>query len=144
MRNVKMVSHPENATVHKLLDARSHKGRIVAGSSPVLTTKNKKTTRIMTQKNIDQLTDLLNEVNTKLILAKDKIDAQEHIIKVQEEIIEILKSSVQNRDKLIDALEKRIALAQYHIKLKEQSIKQSGGEIGKRIGRMMVVQVHSN
>ena len=50
----------------------------------------------MTQKNIDQLTDLLNEVNTKLILAKDKIDAQEHIIKVQEEIIEILKSSVQN------------------------------------------------
>ena len=39
MRNVKMVSHPENATVHKLLDARSHKGCIVAGSSPVLTTK---------------------------------------------------------------------------------------------------------
>ena len=38
MRNVKMASHPENATVHKLLDARSHKGRIVAGSSPVLTT----------------------------------------------------------------------------------------------------------
>jgi hypothetical protein len=34
-----MVSHPENATVHKLLDARSHKGCIVAGSSPVLTTK---------------------------------------------------------------------------------------------------------
>ena len=41
MRNVKMVSHPENATVHKLLDARSHKGCIVAGSNPVLTTKNK-------------------------------------------------------------------------------------------------------
>jgi len=38
MRNVKMVSHPENATVHKLLDARSHKGCIVAGSNPVLTT----------------------------------------------------------------------------------------------------------
>ena len=38
MRNVKMVSHPENTTVHKLLDARSHKGCIVAGSSPVLTT----------------------------------------------------------------------------------------------------------
>jgi len=34
-----MVSHPENATVHKLLDARSHKGCIVAGSSPVLTAK---------------------------------------------------------------------------------------------------------
>ena len=38
MRNVKTVSHPENATVHKHLDARSHKGCIVAGSSPVLTT----------------------------------------------------------------------------------------------------------
>jgi hypothetical protein len=38
MRNVKMVSHPENATVHKLLDSRSHKGCIVTGSSPVLTT----------------------------------------------------------------------------------------------------------
>jgi hypothetical protein len=38
MRNVKTASHPENATVHKLLDARSHKGCIVAGSSPVLTT----------------------------------------------------------------------------------------------------------
>ena len=65
----------------------------------------------MTQKNIDQLTDLLNEVNTKLILAKDKIDAQEHIIKVQEEMIEILKSTVQNRDKLIDVLETQVALA---------------------------------
>ena len=38
MRNVKMVSHPENATVHKLLDARSHKGCIVVGSNPILTT----------------------------------------------------------------------------------------------------------
>jgi len=38
MRNVKTVSHPKNATVHKLLDARSHKGCIVAGSNPVLTT----------------------------------------------------------------------------------------------------------
>ena len=42
MRNVKMVSHPENATVHKLLDARSHKGCIVAGSSPVLTSMSKR------------------------------------------------------------------------------------------------------
>ena len=38
MRNVKMVSHPKNTTVHKLLDARSHKGCIVAGSNPALTT----------------------------------------------------------------------------------------------------------
>ena len=64
----------------------------------------------MTQRDIDQLTDLLNEVNTKLILAKDKIDTQERVIKAQEEMIEILKSTVQNRDKLIDALETRIAL----------------------------------
>jgi hypothetical protein len=34
MRNVKMVSHPENTTVHKHLDARSHKGCIVTGSNP--------------------------------------------------------------------------------------------------------------
>jgi len=38
MRNVKMVSHPENTTVHKHLDARSYKGCIVAGSNPALTT----------------------------------------------------------------------------------------------------------
>jgi hypothetical protein len=39
IRNVKTVSHPENTTVHKHLDARSHKGCIVIGSNPVLTTK---------------------------------------------------------------------------------------------------------
>jgi hypothetical protein len=39
MRNVKKVSHPKNTTVHKLLDARSYKGCIVAGSNPVLTTQ---------------------------------------------------------------------------------------------------------
>ncbi len=39
MCNVKMVSHPKNATVHKHLDARSYKGCIVIGSSPVLTSK---------------------------------------------------------------------------------------------------------
>ena len=39
MRNVKMVSHPKNTTVHKHLDARSHKGCIVVGSNPILTTR---------------------------------------------------------------------------------------------------------
>jgi len=39
IRNVKTVSHPENTTVHKHLDARSHKGCIVIGSNPVLTTR---------------------------------------------------------------------------------------------------------
>jgi hypothetical protein len=38
IRNVKTVSHPENTTVHKHLDARSYKGCIVIGSNPVLTT----------------------------------------------------------------------------------------------------------
>ena len=61
MRNVKTVSHPENATVHKLLDARSHKGCIVAGSSPVLTTKMK------TSRNMEYVkTSFLSE-NDKLI-----------------------------------------------------------------------------
>jgi hypothetical protein len=56
-----MVSHPENATVHKLLDARSHKGCIVAGSSPVLTTKMK------TSRNMEYVkTSFLSE-NDKLI-----------------------------------------------------------------------------
>ena len=58
-----------------------------------------------------QLVTYLNEVNTKLILAKDKIDTQERVIKAREEMIEILKSTVQNRDKLIDVLETQVALA---------------------------------
>jgi hypothetical protein len=72
----------------------------------------------MTQRDIDQLTALLNEVNTKLILSKDKIDTQERIIKAQEEMIEILKSNVQNRDKIIDALETQVALLE---KLQQES-----------------------
>ena len=64
----------------------------------------------MTQRDIDQLTALLNEVNTKLILSKDKIDMQERIIKSQEEMIEILKGSVENQDKLINVLKMQIAL----------------------------------
>ena len=57
MRNVKMVSHPENATVHKLLDARSHKGRIVAGSSPVLTTKKLKVMKKFEDLEFDKISD---------------------------------------------------------------------------------------
>ena len=72
----------------------------------------------MTQQDIDQLTALLNEVNTQLILAKDKIDTHERIIKAQEEMIEILKSNVQNRDKIIDALETQVSLLE---KLQQES-----------------------
>ena len=57
MRNVKMVSHPENATVHKHLDARSHKGCIVAGSSPVLTTKKLKVMKKFEDLEFDKLSD---------------------------------------------------------------------------------------
>ena len=35
----KRSSHPKDTTVHNHLDARSYKGYIVTGSSPVLTTK---------------------------------------------------------------------------------------------------------
>ena len=51
-----MVSHPENATVHKHLDARSHKGCIVAGSNPVLTTKNKNKEKKTKKMSVRQLT----------------------------------------------------------------------------------------
>jgi hypothetical protein len=73
----------------------------------------------MTQGDIDQLTALLNEVNTKLILSKDKIDMQERIIKSQEEMIEILKGSAENRDKLINVLKMQIALFEQDMKLKQ-------------------------
>ena len=74
----------------------------------------------MTQRDIDELTALLNEVNTKLILSKDKIDTQERIIKSQEEMIEILKGSVENQDKLINVLKMQIALFEQDMKLKQQ------------------------
>ena len=74
----------------------------------------------MTQRDIDELTNLLNEVNTKLILSKDKIDTQERIIKSQEEMIEILKGSVENQDKLINVLKMQIALFEQDMKLKQQ------------------------
>jgi len=57
MRNVKTVSHPENATVHKLLDTRSHKGCIVAGSSPVLTTKKLKVMKKFEDLEFDKISD---------------------------------------------------------------------------------------
>lgn len=74
----------------------------------------------MTQRDIDELANLLNEVNKQLIMAKDKIEMQERIIKSQEDMIDILKNTIQNRDKIIDALETQIALAERHIKLQQQ------------------------
>ena len=52
---MKKVAHPENATVHNHLDARSHKGCIVAGSNPVLITKLKN----MKNKNLEAIVGLV-------------------------------------------------------------------------------------
>jgi hypothetical protein len=64
----------------------------------------------MTQQEIDRATSIINEANTQLLIAKDKLDTQERIIKAQDEMIELLKSNVQSRDKYIAILEKQLAL----------------------------------
>ena len=43
----KRSSHPKDTTVHNHLDARSYKGYIVTGSSPVLTTKKPSAKRLV-------------------------------------------------------------------------------------------------
>lgn len=64
----------------------------------------------MTQQEIDRATSIINEASTQLLIAKDKLDTQERIIKAQDEMIELLKSNVQSRDKYITILEKQLAL----------------------------------
>jgi hypothetical protein len=64
----------------------------------------------MTQQEIDRATSVINEANTQLLIAMDKLDTQERIIKAQDEMIEILKSNVTSRDKYIAILEKQLAL----------------------------------
>jgi len=64
----------------------------------------------MTQQEIDRATSVINEANTQLRIAMDKLDTQERIIKAQDEMIEILKSNVTSRDKYINILEKQLAL----------------------------------
>jgi hypothetical protein len=62
----------------------------------------------MTQKEIDQITAVMNEATTQLLIAKDKLDTQERIIKKQDEMIELLKSNLQDRDKMIAILESQL------------------------------------
>lgn len=79
----------------------------------------------MTQQEIDRATSIINEANTQLLIAKDKLDTQERIIKAQDEMIEILKSNVTNRDKYIAILEKQLALQDNAIDRVSNSSKQS-------------------
>jgi hypothetical protein len=64
----------------------------------------------MTQKEIDQITAVMNEATTQLVQAIDKLDTQERIIKMQDEMIELLKSNLQDRDKLITILESQLRI----------------------------------
>lgn len=79
----------------------------------------------MTQQEIDRATSIINEANTQLLVAKDKLDTQERIIKAQDEMIELLKSNVQSRDKYITILEKQLALQDNAIVRISNSSKQS-------------------
>ena len=64
----------------------------------------------MTQKEIDQITAVMNEATTQLVQAIDKLDTQERIIEMQNEMIELLKSNLQDRDKLITILESQLRI----------------------------------
>ena len=64
----------------------------------------------MTQQEIDNAASIINEANTQLRVAKDKLDTQERIIKAQDEMIELLKSNMQSRDKLITILESQLRI----------------------------------
>ena len=62
----------------------------------------------MTQQELDKATETINEANTQLRIAMDKLDTQKRIMQTQEEIIELLKATIQNRDKYIAILESQL------------------------------------
>ncbi len=64
----------------------------------------------MTQKDLDKVASVMNEATTQLLIAKDKIDTQERIIKKQDEMIELLKSNLQDRNKMIATLESQLRI----------------------------------
>jgi len=64
----------------------------------------------MTQKDLDRVASVMNEATTQLLIAKDKLDTQERIIKKQDEMIELLKSNVESRDKMIAILESQLRI----------------------------------
>jgi hypothetical protein len=65
----------------------------------------------MTQKDLDRVASVMNEATTQLLIAKDKLDTQERIIKAQDEMIELLKSNVESRDKMIAILDEDVVIA---------------------------------
>jgi hypothetical protein len=64
----------------------------------------------MTQKDLDRVASVMNEATTQLLIAKDKLDTQERIIKKQDEMIELLKSNLQDRNKMIATLESQLRI----------------------------------
>jgi hypothetical protein len=62
----------------------------------------------MTQKDLDRVASVMNEATTQLLIAKDKLDTQERIIKKQDEMIELLKSNLQDRNEMIAILNSRL------------------------------------
>lgn len=64
----------------------------------------------LTQKEIDNITEVMNEANVELRRAKDKIDTLERIVKTQEELIELLKTTIHNREKFITVLESQLKI----------------------------------
>lgn len=64
----------------------------------------------MTQKELDNLTEVMNEANIQLRIAKDKLDMQERIIATQEELIQLLQHSLEGRNKFIAVLESQLSI----------------------------------
>jgi hypothetical protein len=62
----------------------------------------------MTQRDLDRVASVMNEATTQLLIAKDKLDTQERIIKAQDEMIELLKSNLQDRNEMIAILNSRL------------------------------------
>jgi hypothetical protein len=62
----------------------------------------------MTQRDLDRVASVMNEATTQLLIAKDKIDTQERIIKKQDEMIELLKSNLKDRNEMIAILNSQL------------------------------------
>lgn len=62
----------------------------------------------MKQQELDKATEIINEANTQLRIAMDKLDTQKRIIETQGEMITLLKDTLQNREKYTAALESQL------------------------------------
>ena len=119
MRNVKMVSHPKNTTVHKLLDARSYKGCIVAGSNPVLTTQLLHNQFLFLPCVYEHAAGFFKQFGEAKDISYIKHikmeDHQQKIIELQEEMIQLLTNGIEARDKFIKLLERQLERAEKFI-----------------------------